>query len=95
MRPLVRLAAGGQASGATGNFDYARGMPEGQGKIPIAPGAPPAKCRERKAAGESSGLEKRGGAYTALRVHLHARMLEQRRNLGFRGLLPRLIPNRL
>ena len=36
---LYGSKAGGQASWATGNFGYARGMPEGQGKILIAPGA--------------------------------------------------------
>jgi hypothetical protein len=32
-----------------------------QGKILIAPGAPPAECRERKAAGASSGFGKERG----------------------------------
>jgi hypothetical protein len=50
---LYGSPAGGQSSGATGNFGYARGMHEGQGKILIAPGAPPASCRERKAKGVS------------------------------------------
>ena len=43
------------------NVGYARRMPEGGGKFLIAPGAPPAECRERKAAGASAGLERGGG----------------------------------
>jgi hypothetical protein len=47
-------------------------MPEGQGKILIAPGAPPAEYPERKAAGASSGFEKGRGLIPLMRSALAA-----------------------
>jgi hypothetical protein len=62
MRPLVRFACGGSSEAEQlGILSMREECLAGQGKILIAPGAPPASCRERKAAGVSSGFGRERG----------------------------------
>src|ERR1022692_3753722 len=89
---LYGRGAGGQASGATGNFGYARGMPEGRGKFSLRRERRPQSAGRERQQGRLRVSEKRG-ADTAY-VFTHARVLEQcPRSLGLRRLLLSLIPD--
>jgi hypothetical protein len=63
MRPRFKAItkAGGMSDGATENFVYARGMSEGQGKIVIAPEAPPAIRQRKRGRGGDQRKERQEG----------------------------------
>src|SRR5262249_37850852 len=88
-------SAGGQASGATGNLSMREECPKGRGKFSLRRERRPQSAGRERQQGCLSVLVRGGGLIPVLRVHPRARMLEQSRDLGFRGLLPRLIPDRL